>query len=1024
MSITLMLLTAFALRSPAGDSPDGERLRFARDVRPILSEYCFACHGPDARKREAELRLDTRAGLLGEGGAAGVVVPGDLTKSELWQRVDAADAMERMPPEVAQKELPPAARDTLRRWIEQGAPWEGHWAYEPMTRPEVPSGAAHPIDAFLRVELPAHGLAPQPPADRRTLLRRLSLDLIGLPPTAAELDAFLADGAADAYERQVERLLASPHYGERMAIGWLDLVRYADSVGYHGDQEMSVSPFRDYVIDAFNENLPFDRFTIEQLAGDLLPEPTLRQQVASGYNRLGRMSAEGGVQPKEYLAKYIAERVRNLGGTWLGSTLGCCECHDHKYDPFKTRDFYSFEAFFADLEEQGLYSGAENSGAWGPRIAVPTVEQRETLKRLDAAIADARRQLETETPALAVERAAWEAAQVAWLPLQPITATSDGGATLTVLPDGSLLASGASPDTDTYRLAFDALPDGITALRLEVLPDDSLPNRGPGRAGNGNFVLSELVARSVAAAAATAVTFASAQASFEQTGAAGDNPYGKWAVAGAIDGDAKGPTWGWAVMEQAGRANTAVFTTTAPIAGSAATRLELELHQQLGAGSHTLGRLRLSCTTAPPPFAADALPPDVAAALARPIAERSEAQRAQIAAHHRSIAPSLAPLRAQIEALTQQHAAQDSTITRTLVARSVAPREVRVLARGNWMDESGEVREPAFPSFLPSLDAPTGRRLTRLDLARWLVDPDHPLTARVFVNRLWKQFFGAGLSRRVDDLGSQGEWPSHPELLDWLARHFVDSHFDVKGVVRLLVTSAAYRQSSSASSADETADPDNRWLARQGRFRVDAELVRDIALQASGLLVERIGGRSVRPYQPAGYWAYLNFPTREWQADTGEALYRRGIYVHWQRQYLHPSLIAFDAPSREECAADRSRSNTPVQALVLLNDPIYVEAARVLAERMVREGGPSAAERIADGFVRTVARPPRPDEVAVLERLLESQTAAYRADPEAARALIAVGAAPVASDLDPIELAAWTAVARTLLNLHETITRD
>ena len=965
-------------------------VRFNRDVRPILADRCFACHGPDASQREAELRLDTREGLFGLVGGSGdaipgVVVPGALAKSELWRRVAEADPEERMPPVDHGKALPAEALATLRSWIEQGAQWEGHWSFEPVARPAVPAidgrdrFVRNEVDAFVLAALREHALAPQIEADRTTLIRRLSFDLTGLPPTPAEVKRFVADAAPDAFERQVDALLASPHYGERMAMQWLDLVRYADSVGYHGDQEVSVSPFRDWVIGAWNENLPFDQFTIEQLAGDLLPSPTLQQRIASGYNRLGMMSAEGGVQPKEYLAKYAAERVRNLGGTWLGATLGCCECHDHKFDPFATRDFYSFEAFFADLRERGLYSGAEGDGNWGPKIAVPTAEQAARQAELERAIAKT---------------------QPGWTVLRPATAVSEAGAALTTQDDGSLLASGTNPATDVYRLTFDAVPDVVTAIRIEVLPDDSLPNRGPGRAGNGNFVLSELVARVGArdgAAAPALLAFAGATASYEQTGAAEGNPYGKWAVAAAIDGDAKGPTWGWAVMEQAGRANVAVFElaqplvapAAAPAAAGAVIRLELDLLQRLDNPQHTLGRFRIAVTSAP---------------MALGSIER-------------------------LAALERERAALDAAIVHTLVAESVEPRPIRVLARGNWMDETGELREPSVPAFLPQTAMPADRRPTRLDLARWLVHRDHPLTARVFVNRLWQQFFGAGLSRKLDDLGVQGDWPSHPELLDWLASRFVDSGFDVKALVRLLVHSASYRQSSRSDARRDELDPANRWLSRQGRFRLDAELVRDLALRASGLLVERVGGTSVRPYQPPGYWAYLNFPTREWQASSGEALWRRGLYTHWQRQYLHPSLMAFDAPSREECTAERGRSNTPLQALVLLNDPIYVEAARVFAERIVREGGDSFAARVRFAFARVLSRAPRAEEVAALERLFATQLQAYRADVAAARQVIAVGAAPVASDLGGgdgrvIELAAWTSVARALLNLHEAVTRN
>ncbi len=551
---------------------DGDQIEFNRDIRPILSDHCFACHGPDAKHREADLRVDTEAGLFGTSDKPGPVVRGNLKESELWRRINvSAKPDEQMPPPEFSKPLSDDQRKLLGKWIEQGAPWQGHWAFQPVSKvvpPALPAPAAFPgihqfavneIDAFTAKVYQSQGVRPALPADRRTIARRLSFDLLGLPPTASQVQRFVNDSSPEAYERLVDDLLASPHFGERMAMWWLDLVRYADSVGYHGDQPMSVSPYRDYVIRAFNHNKPFDQFTREQLAGDLLPEPTPEQKIASGYNRLGMMSAEGGVQPKEYLAKYIAERVRNLGGTWLGVTLGCCECHDHKYDPFSTQEFYQFEAFFADIEEQGLYGGSK----WGSEIPVPTAEQSAKKAELESQIALVRQQLDTPTAALAEAQLAWEATQVPWQTLKPTSVTSLEGVTLAVQGDGSVLASGKHPATDTYTLVFENLPASITAIRLEVLPHDSLPQKGPGRAGNGNFVLSEIRVSTQEVAKGDVpeqmVSLQNATATYEQTGAAGGNPYGKWAVAAAIDKDEKGKTWGWAIMEQAGKPNLAIL---------------------------------------------------------------------------------------------------------------------------------------------------------------------------------------------------------------------------------------------------------------------------------------------------------------------------------------------------------------------------------------------------------------------------------------------------------------------------------
>lgn len=1015
-------------------------VQFNRDIRPILSDHCFACHGPDSTHREADLRLDTREGLLGgaapEPATIVPVIPHSLEDSPLWHRIAATDASEQMPPPDFGKPLSPEQKESLRRWIDQGAAWEGHWAFASLARstppdesvtPEVPASfLRNEIDLFVLQAMRRQGLSPSDEATSRDLIRRLSFDLHGLPPLSEQAVRFIADDHPLAYEQMVDQLLDSPQFGERMAMWWLDLVRYADSVGYHGDQPVSVSPYRDYVIDSFNRNKPFDQFTIEQLAGDLLPEPTLEQKIASGYNRLGMMSAEGGVQPKEYLSKYIAERVRNLSGAWLGVTLGCCECHDHKYDPFTAKDFYSFEAFFADIQEQGLYAGSGKTGQWGSSIQVPTEQQRQQIASLDQQIAAINATLALSTPELEEAQRKWESEQPRWITLRPQSMVAVNGTQLEWLEDGSMLASGPVPATDIYGLTIADPSSDITHIRLEVLPHDSLPQKGPGRAENGNFVVSEvrIAFQADHESGAQAVEIRDATASYEQIGAAEDNPYKKWGIAAAIDHDARGAKWGWGVMEKVGQPHWALFETKAPIGGGAGSRLFIVLQQLLDNPGHSLGRFRLSATSSTGPLTSgESLPGEIVRILERAAEERSQEQRTKLAEYFRSITPRLQSHREQLAKREAERRHLDDVIATTLVTVSVTPRPVRVLARGNWMDESGEIVQPGVPSFLPALGTAPGVVASRLDLARWVVDPKHPLTARVLVNRIWKLMFGAGLSRKLDDLGAQGEPPSHPELLDFLAQRMIDTGWDIKQLVKLIAMSGTYRQTSMASPQQNEIDAFNRWLSHQSRYRLEAEMVRDNALRISGLLVEKLGGPSVKPYQPPGYWSYLNFPPREWQNDTGDKLYRRGLYTHWQRQYLHPSMLAFDAPSREECTADRPRSNTPLQSLVLLNDPIFVEAARTLAQATLQDGDDSFASRLDRIYARAVSRRPSAQEQAILKTLYEKHLGEYAGDPDSAKALIQIGDAPIPEAIAAAELAAWTSVARTVLNLHEVIVR-
>jgi cytochrome c553 len=1006
-------------RPPATRQRTARRTSYNRDVRPILAESCFPCHGPDGGRRKAALRLDREDGgtaTLPSGAVA--VVPGAPEKSALLARVLHRDEERRMPLAASGRpRLRPEEVATLRLWIEEGAEWEPHWAYVPAVRPELPAtrGRGWPrnsVDAFVLARLEAASLEPSPESGRAELLRRVSLDLTGLPPSPEEVRAFEQDGRPDAYERQVDRLLASPRYGERMAVFWLDLVRYADSVGYHSDNARPMWRYRDWVVSAFNRNLPFDRFTAEQLAGDLLPAAGFEERIASGYNRLLQTTEEGGAQPKEYRSIYLADRVRNVSTVWMAATVGCAQCHDHKFDPYRARDFYSLGAFFADVREQPV----------GRRKPDPLVDeaQRATLDALDAKIARLREAL--EAPEKAAGQAAWEESlRSRRLPrfaaLEPVDASSAAGTRLLVQGnDFSVIASTASgpkPPRDTYTVRYKTELRGITALRLEAVTFEELPDGGPGRGPRGGFVVSEIDVRD---AEGRAVALGHASAST----ADGEG----WSAAAAVDGSTR--EGGWALPSADGESHRLVVQLDGPLrADGETTTLSLVLHQNAG-DVRTLGRFRLSATTDPPPVRTEvgAEPDDeIVKAAAVDSGRRTAEERESLAAFYRRQAPQLAPERARLRAAELERQAFLETAPSAFVTTRQEPDVVRVLPRGNWQDESGPLVAPAVPAFLPPLAADRSRP-DRLDLARWLTSRENPLTARALANRLWKLCFGQGLSRTVEDLGAQGEWPSHPELLDWLAVELVESGWDVKHLLRVLVTSATYRQGSSPSEALRERDPLNQLFARQSRFRLDAEMVRDNALAVSGLLSPRMGGPSVFPYQPAGYWSYLNFPPREWDDSTGEDQYRRGLYTWWQRTFPQPSLAAFDAPSREECTGERVRSNVPQQALALLNDPTYVEAARVFAERILRDGGTTVASRLRWAYARALQRAPSAEEERVLADLLSRARGQFRGSPGRARQLVSSGRYPVPKDLPAAELAAWTQVARAILNLPELITRS
>lgn len=1017
-----------------------ESVDFNRDIRPILSEHCYRCHGPDRNARKAGLRLDvaTEAEMVRKGRRA--VHPGHPESSELVRRVGTADESEIMPPPEIGKPLTTAQKAVLARWIQEGAVYAPHWSLAPLHRPALPpetaatGASSHPVDLFIRARLVAEGSVPSKEADRAALLRRVTLDLTGLPPTPQETVAFVRSRDPEAYAKAVDRMLASPQFAERMTVHWLDLVRYADSIGYHGDVAFSVWPYRDYVLESFRRNLPFDQFTREQLAGDLLPNATPQQRVASGYNRLNRISTEGGAQDKEYLAKYASDRVRTTSTIWLGATIGCAECHDHKYDPYTTRDFYRFSAYFSDLKEKGFYDDGFSKNDWGPKELLTTRAQRRELDALDGRIRKLQAAMEA-VPETRLQESMrrWEervgvlddAGLLEWRTLKPTSASTLHGAVLTIATNRTVSAGGPNPDRETYVVRFKPGPGPVTAIRLETLTDEAYAGNRVARSGTTFHITEvELTLEAGVGKGGRRLRVGSVTADFEGEG----HP-----ARAMADGD---PRTSWAITVGHSREHQAVFRFPSPVLFGVDDTLVFTLRHDSDQAQTTVGKFRVSASAMELPGPEKwGMPESALKILRTPREERTEEQRRNLLKEFRKTAPETAELRAELSRLNERRLRLLGDIPTSLVTESVKPRVTRVLPRGNWMDESGEEVTPAVPRVFGVGES--AGRATRLDLARWLTSDSNPVAARAFVNRVWRLFYGVGLSKTLEDLGSQGEWPTHPELLDWLAAEFVHPEFrcpgeeapphrwDMRHLVRVIVTSATYRQSSDPRPELESKDPYNRLLARQNRLRLDAEQVRDNALAISGLLVNQWGGPSVHPYQPRGYYSPLNFPKREYVESTGSGLYRRGLYTHWQRTFLHPSLAAFDAPAREECTVNRTPSNTPLQALVLLNDTTYVEAARVFAERLLREHRRERADRpvLASALMRAVGRTAEAAELAALERLLAAERVAYARVPEDARKLVSAGKAPVAADLDAVEWAAWTSVARAVLNLNETITR-
>ena len=947
---------------------------FNRAVRPILSEYCFACHGPDEeqrRKVKSKLRLDTKEGLFTRLGDIVPVIAGDAPHSEVLRRLTTSDDDDRMPPAKTGKRPTAEQIALIRRWIDQGAHWEQHWAFVAPRRPVPPVVAEagwprNDIDRFVLARLEREGVHHAPEAPSATLIRRLSLDIIGLPPSPAEVDAVLADPSPQAYEHLVDRLLASPHYGERMAMAWMDGARYADSNGYQADHERSMWRWRDWLIDAFNHNQPFDRFTIEQLAGDLLPHATPEQRIATGFCRNHRINTEGGIIAEEWHVETVIDRVDTTGQVWLGLTLGCARCHDHKYDPISQKDFYRLFAFYNNVPEPGV--GREELAGTPPFMKAPTAAQATRLGEFDAAVAQARAHLlecQSHAPADAASKP-----RSTWTPLLPQTASTASGTTLSIQADGALLAS-TPAEKEVYTIRAPITLTHLAGVRLEALPHDSLPGKGAGFGKNGNFALSEITVSLITPSGTEVLTATSASADYAEDG---------WPAANAVDG--KDAT-AWSVLPQAGKRHELVLLIST-VAVPAGAEVEVRLSFASPRAKHLLGHLRLAIDEDAPLVAAER--------------DLAQAERAR-------------------------DGFEQSLPTVMVMEEMPKPRPAYVLMRGLY-DHHGDEVSPGTPSAFPPL--PAGAPANRLGLALWITDPANPLTARVAVNRMWERLFGVGLVKSSDNLGSQGELPSHPELLDWLATEFIRLNWDMKAMLKTMVMSATYRQDSATPAALAASDPDNRLLAHGPRFRLQAETIRDQALAVAGLLTEAIGGPSVRPYQPPGIWDELsNYGNlHNYKHDVGANLYRRSLYTIWKRTTPPPDMVLFDMPSREYCLVRRSRTDTPLQALTLLNDVTFVEAARVLAGLMMRDGGSSVESRLTYGFRRAIARLPSAEELGILREGFTRRLARFRAEPESATHLIAQGDTPADAGQDAAELAAYATVASTILNLDEAITKE
>ncbi len=1039
LSISGLFLSAavYAATSVFPTAKAQTQIDFKRDIEPILAASCNQCHS--AKKASGQLRLDVKAAALKGGISGAVIVPGNSKQSRLLARILGEGGEKQMP--IGGDPLKAEQIELIRKWIDQGAVWPDadgaaglrgdgandlpkHWAYVKPVRLALPqvknqNWVRNPVDAFVLARLEKEGLTPSAEASKETLLRRVYLDLIGLPPTIKEVDEFLADKSPEAYEKVVDRLLASPHYGERWARPWLDLARYADSNGYEKDSLRTMWKYRDWVINALNRDMPFDQFTIEQIAGDMLPNPTIDQKIATGFHRNTLLNQEGGTDPEEQRYEVLVDRVSTTATVWLGTTLACAQCHNHKYDPLSQKDFYRMYAFFDNVEYQVRGVQLFERHIWEPQLELPTPEQETKRKALNDEIAKLETKLKTQTPELDAAQAQWEKELLAepakWTTLDPIEFKSTGGTTLTKLEDKSLLASGKDPEFDEYIIKAKMPISRINGLRIEAMPDKSLPRGGPGRDLYGHFILSTVEVEAngkplkfVDGDWDNGLSRLDAKTFFNyEMLQVGDRPRG-WLINAMTDETR--------MMRQAAFALDKPFQTDKPV------ELTIKLKFLAGGLCQGIGRLRLSVTDSDSPLKLVKAPAELKLVMAKPVAERTEKQKRDLAAQFRNTTPLLKAERDRLKEL------QDSAKNLGIITALVMQEKLGFDRPSNWVRErgnfanKGEKVYAGTPSSLPPM--PESAPANRLGLARWLVDENNPLTARVTVNRAWEQFFGRGIVETSEDFGLQGAPPSHPELLDWLAVEFIKQGWSQKKLHRLIATSATYRQDSainpqSAIRNPQLEDPYNRLLARGPRFRVEAEMVRDLSLTVSGLLSRKIGGPSVMPPQPEGIWRNP-YSSEKWLAATGEDRYRRGLYTFLRRTSPYPAMMTFDATSREVCTVRRIRTNTPLQSLTLLNDDAAMEMARALAKRMALEATGDLKAKLEYGFRLCMTRRPKAAELDRLAALFNQQLANYKTQPPAAEQLMKGDA----RELPAPEMAAWTILANVLLNLDETLTKQ
>lgn len=1025
----LVLFLFLAPEMPARG--DEKKIDFSRDIRPILSNNCFKCHGFDEKQRQAGLRLDVQEGFSAtlESGAV-AVVPGKSAESELVKRITHADPAEKMPPETSGKKLSPEQVELLKKWVEQGGEYKTHWSFiapQHATPPEVAQKEAvkNPIDNFILARLAQEGLKASPPADKTTLIRRVTYDLTGLPPTPAEVDAFLGDNSPEGYEKVVDRLLKSPRYGEHMARYWLDAARYGDTHGLHFDNERSLWPYRDWVIKAFNDNKPFDQFTIEQIAGDLLPNSTLDQKIGSGFNRCNVSTSEGGSINEEVLVRYAIDRTETLSTVFLGLTLGCAVCHDHKFDPLTQKEFYSLYAFYNSAADAAMDGNAISPP---PIMKLMSAEQETQLKAFDAEIAQVNEQIAAELAKIVyvdpnpyAPPTSPEPQEFVWIEDEaPAGAnlqgdspwefvTKEQGPVFSGAKATKRKASGTSQHFFTGATKTLKIGGGDKLFAYVYLDPHDLPKTVMLQWNDGQWEHRAFWGED-------AIAFGSGDVAEHRK--MGPLPKaGEWVRlevdAAHVGLNAGAVLNGWAFTQSGGT----VYWDKAGIVSK--TPQDGQAFESQAAWESFDKALEKST-----------VPQNVRDAIKIETAKRDDNQKKVIRDYFlKNIYPKTKPafdgFQTQIADITKKKTDLDNSIPTSLVMADMPqPRETFLLIRGAY-DKKGDKVTAGVPGILPPLpkDAPANR----LGLAKWLTDPSHPLVARVTVNRFWQQYFGQGIVKTAEDFGSQGSWPTHPELLDWLATEFIQSGWNVKQIQKLIVMSGTYQQSSRVPAELVQRDPTNELLARGPRFRLDGEVLRDSALFTSGLLVEKMGGRGVRPYQPEGIWeavSFLGSNTQIFKQDAGESIYRRSLYTFWKRTAPPPSLTTFDAPSREACVVRRSRTNTPLQALVLMNDKQYVEAARKLAERTMTEGGAAPADRLSYAFRWSTARKPNESEAVVLLKIFQSHLADYQADKSAAEKLISVGDTKRNESLEVSELAAYTMVANLILNLDETVTKE